>query len=287
MNMQFSQQDAPLLIVMGQSNAHGHGTRLPEAEQIHRPLKNVWGLDRARNQQYGLQDVTWSGFLSAGMNLGESQDDTVCLANCFARLWQERIDSGELLPDLYVIQISIGAMGIAREEVRGWNMWYPGRERRMKPGPLGEVDISLYPLAVEILGLAVKNLTASGKNPRILGLHWNQWETEVDTGGEAVEHAAENFAGLFDGFRRAVGIPCPIWLYYPRATAYNNPEGVEKVRAVLQSFVDSGEDYRFMDAAQSPYWDPQNPHLGIFAQDNAHYTPQVQRWFAWRQMEAL
>ncbi len=48
---------------------------------------------------------------------------------------------------------------------------------------------------------------AAGKNPVILGMHWNQWETEVDTGGEAVEHAGENFAGVFGGLRRAVGIP--------------------------------------------------------------------------------
>ncbi len=70
MKMQFSQQDAPLLIVFGQSNAHGHGTHLPEPERIASPLKNVWGWTGRTNQRYGLKDVTWRGFLTAGMNLG-------------------------------------------------------------------------------------------------------------------------------------------------------------------------------------------------------------------------
>ena len=82
--MTFSKNDAPLLIVMGQSNAHAHATRLPEDEIIRTPLKNVHGLSREFNQYYDLTDVMWSGFTTSGMNLGEDQDDTCCLANVFA-----------------------------------------------------------------------------------------------------------------------------------------------------------------------------------------------------------
>lgn len=37
-------QNVPILIVCGQSNAHGHGTQLEEYKKIMVPLKNVWGL---------------------------------------------------------------------------------------------------------------------------------------------------------------------------------------------------------------------------------------------------
>lgn len=40
--MEFRETDAPLLFVFGQSNAHGHGTRLPEAEKITKPLTNFF-----------------------------------------------------------------------------------------------------------------------------------------------------------------------------------------------------------------------------------------------------
>ena len=190
--MTFSKNDAPLLIVMGQSNAHAHATRLPEDEIIRTPLKNVHGLSREFNQFYDLTDVTWSGFTTGGMNLGENQDDTCCLANVFAAKWQKAINEGADLPDLYVVQISVGGQGIAEFEVHGWNMWYSMRAPKLKPGVFGVCDISLYPLATDILSLAVMNLIAAGKKPRIIGLHWNQWETEADTGSKALNDAEAN-----------------------------------------------------------------------------------------------
>jgi len=33
-------------------------------------------------------------------------------------------------------------------------------------------------------------------------------------------------------------------------------------------------------AEDSPYWDENHPHLGVFAEDNGHYLAKTQEWFA-------
>ena len=273
-------QDAPVLAVFGQSNAHGHGTRLEESQRITEPLANVWGLARRENQRYGLDHVVWSGFTTEGMNLGETQDHTCCLASEFSRKWQAAIGRGAQLPDLYVIQISVGAQGIAEVEDQGLNMWYPRREPIMTKGPQGIVDVSLYPLAVEILRNAVRSLKGMGKNPVFLGLHWNQWETEVQTGAEAIRYAKANYEELFDGFRKAIGKPCPIYLYRPLSDVYQNPSGVEALTRTFCQLVAEHDDMRMIDLTESPLWEPARPDKGIFMEDLVHYHEQTHRWFA-------
>jgi len=274
-------EDAPLLIVLGQSNAHGHKTRLPSSQRIVQPLRNVFGLSRTENQAYDLPDVSWSGFVSFGMNLGETQDHTCCLATEFARRWQRHIDSGNALglPDLYVIQISIGGQGIAEHEKFG-NMWYRNRPRVLVPGHLFEVDISLFPLTVQILEKAVANLRNAGKNPVVIGLHWNQWETEVDTGSSAVLDARENFSQTFAGFRKAIGMDFVIYLYKPLSDVYQNPLGLAAVSRILEDFARDPERYRLIDLTSSELYDETSPEKGIFQSDRVHYTCQAQRWFA-------
>ncbi|MBE6611268.1 MAG: hypothetical protein E7632_02145 [Ruminococcaceae bacterium] len=287
--MKFNKNDAPILIVLGQSNAHAHGTRLPEAEIIRTPLKNVHGLSREYNQAYGLDDVTWSGFTTGGMNLGETQDDTCCLANVFAAKWQAAIDGGEELPDLYVIQISVGAQGVAQFEIHGWNMWYALREPILKPGPLGECNISLYPLATEILSLATMNLIAAGKSPRVIGLHWNQWETEVDTGSKALNDAKANYENLFWGLFTALGSDksgknVPLYLYRPLSECYN-PRNTERMIDTIEGFRQVYADCRILDLRESPLYNDTPKTHGIFADDGVHYTPEANRFFAdcqWR-----
>lgn len=279
--------DAPLLVVMGQSNAHGHGTKLPQEEQITTPLSGVFGLARTENQAYGLTDVTWSGFCTGGMNLGETQDHTYCLAESFARKWQAAQDSGEELPPLYVVQISIGAQGIARVEKNGCNMWYPEREKCMRIGSLEGVDISLYPLATEILSLTVKNLLSAGKQPRVIGVHWNQWETEVDTGGDSIRDAESNYRRFFEGFREAMGMDFPLWLYYPRSLVYQNPEGLAFMQELFTRFAKADERIRMMDPGQAPFFDASRPDQGIFMEDLVHYLPRTHRWFAEEQFRCM
>lgn len=282
--MIFDKNTAPLLVVMGQSNAHAHATRLSEAEVIHTPLKNVFGLSREYNQSYELSDIVWSGFETRGMNLGETQDDTCCLANLFAAKWQKAIDSGVELPDLYIIQISIGGQGIARFEVHGWNMWCPFRELKLKPGPFPEADITLYPLATEVLSLAMMNLISAGKRPQVIGLHWNQWETEAETGSRAMNEAEANYENLFWGFFTALGggkegKNIPFYLYRPLSENYN-ADRVAKLSEIFDGFTKKYSDCRILDLKNSPLWNDTPKTHGIFQPDGVHYISEAQRWFA-------
>ena len=96
---------AAVLFISGQSNAHAHGRFMAEEDRIVETMKNVFSLDRTPNRSFDITDVVWSGYTTAGKNLGESQDHTYTLASFVAKYWQKSIDEGEKLPDLYIVQI--------------------------------------------------------------------------------------------------------------------------------------------------------------------------------------
>ena len=159
--------DAAVFMLFGQSNAVGHILPMRQEDTIRRPLKNVFGLSRTLNQSFDIKELQWTGYTSHDMNLAETQDDTYSIANCLAQLWQERVDAGEDLPDLHIVHIAIGAQGITEKF-----MWYPDREKKMIPGSLGTVDISMYPFALHILSLLKDSFAKLGKTYEIMGMHW-------------------------------------------------------------------------------------------------------------------
>ena len=110
-----SQKNA-VFIILGQSNAVGHGIPLDEKDIIKEPLKNVFMLNRENNQSYDKKELHWSPFVSVGTNIAEAQDNTYSVPYCLARLWQNEIDDGNSasLPNLYIVQIAIGAQRVVR-----------------------------------------------------------------------------------------------------------------------------------------------------------------------------
>ena len=102
---------AAVFMIFGQSNATGHAMMMKEEDYISKPLKNVYGLNREPNQSFDIDRLEFSGYTSFGMNLAETQDNTYSVPNQLARAWQDKIDAGEELPDLYIVQISIGSQG--------------------------------------------------------------------------------------------------------------------------------------------------------------------------------
>ncbi len=285
--MTFKENDAPILVVLGQSNALGHGTKLDDKDIIRTPLKNVYGLSREDNQAYGLSDIKWSGFKTSGFNLGETQDDTACLSNYFASMWQNAIDNGNDLPDLYIIHISVGAQGVCEKEMNGYNMWYPFREPVMKPGGTYECDISLYPFTTEILSLAAMNLIEAGKRPRVIGLHWNQWETECLTGESAMSECKAHYENIFWGFFTALGSgktgkSIPFYLYRPLSEVCRQ-EDLDRMSEIFEDFTHTYESCKILDLRTAPFYDDTPRTHGIFEKDGMHYSPQSQLWFAMQQ----
>ena len=201
---------AAVFILLGQSNAVGHGIPMEEKDIINTPLENVFGLSRKDNQSFDNKELVWSGYTSFGMNLAEEQDNTYSIANCLAALWQNHIDSGNVLglPDLYIIQIAIGAQGVTD----GY-MWHPDREKKLVPGKLGTVDISLFPFCEHIFGLLDDSFVKMDMDYEIIGLHWRGGENDVTATDECLSKYLKNiYTKLLDLFNSLLNTP-PIVLH--------------------------------------------------------------------------
>ncbi|MBE6925961.1 MAG: hypothetical protein E7461_03865 [Ruminococcaceae bacterium] len=283
---------AAVLFISGQSNAHAHIQFLEEEERITEPLQNVFSLDRDPNQSFDITDVVWSGFTGAGKNLGEMQDHTASFAYFFARLWQNAIDSGVELPDLYIVQISIGGEGIINGRGIGDGMWNPQKEKVMIPGKLGEADISLHPWALQVNRLALENLRKMGKDPIVLGWHWLGSEQDTREGGYDNPGLLEIYDRFFDTMMEVIGKDSPLYLYkiyMDRFCKVQNitDEGIPVINAVLERQCRRFPKSTFVKAEECPYFDIAHPNYGIFFRDNGHYLGKTQQWFAERFFEEV
>ena len=270
---------AAVLFISGQSNATAHQQFLAEEDKILTPLKNVFGLDRDPNQSLDIEDVVWSGWTSEGKNLGETQDHTASLAYFVAKKWQAAIDGGRDLPDLYIVQLSIGSQGIIN------GMWNRDKEPVIKPGILGEADISLLPLALRVQSLAMKNLREAGKNPEVIGWHWLGCEQEVWHEAYLREDFCERYDYHFDVMRESMGGDIPLYLY--RVIVRGALERFKlplEAEDIINNEIDRQAERlgaKLVDARSCPHWDTNdNLCYGIFAPDRGHYLPKVQEWFA-------
>ena len=270
-----------VVFIGGQSNAHAHGQKLPENEWITEPLPNVFSLDRDPNQAYDRDSVVWSGFTTAGKNLGESQDHTASLAYHLAKLWQGAIDAGKALPDLYIVQISIGSQGIIN------GMWNRDRARTLIPGPLGTVNIALFPLAQQIYRLVMADLGEA----EVLGFHWLGCEQEIWHEAYKSPELAERYDHFFDSMLAAIGVPCPVYFYETYLKLCCQRFGIpeEAAAGVNAAIYRQAERLgaTLVRAKDSPFWDETAQGYGIFAADNGHYLAKVQQWYAQRFFEEI
>ena len=272
-------EKAAVLFISGQSNAHAHAQILAEKDRILQPLKNVFSLDRNPNQSFEITDVVWSGFTTAGKNLGETQDHTASFAYHFSKLWQGAIDGGAKLPDLYIVQISIGSQGIVN------GMWNRDKEKVMEPGPLDTVNISLFPWAQKVNRLVMENLRKNGKDPYIIGWHWIGSEQDIIDKVYLREDFQERYDYFFDTILTSMGQACPVFIYKVNCKRYSNrrelpADAVDLVNQALKKQLVRLPSAQMVDAAQCPLWDPSKEHDGIYAADDGHYLPETQKWFA-------
>lgn len=255
MKIDIKNHDAAVIFVFGQSNAHGHAIVMNDDEIIKEPMKNVFGLSAAKNRAYDLNEVVFDGYSSYGQNLGEDQDCTNRLATYLAKIWQAEIDSGNKkgLPDLYIVQISIGSQGTIKAYF--WDgsvvdeMWMPDRPRIMKPGELNECDISLYPLAQQTVENTTKFLHSKFKNPISLGLHWVGSEGDTAPFDPTFfDRAADYYEEFFAGLRGKTDIECPLYLY----ELCNEQKNCDKINDAFKKLSERDSTVHIVETSKTP-----------------------------------
>lgn len=275
---------AAVFILLGQSNATGHRLDMSAGDRISRPLKNVHGLSRTYNQSFSRKQLMWSGYTSDGMNLGEEQDHTYSVANCLAQKWQDAIDGGEDLPDLYIVHISIGAQGVMPKY-----MWNPNRELELTPGKLGKVKISLYPYTVHFLSLLQEDFAKRGQTADFVGIHWMGGENDFTYPKSDLEASLKDiYSTIFNGFYKALNEEVPTVLYRincPDRCADMNPEGKYEesrnyINSVFEDLCKENENMTIFDTRNSPDFIPNVRGNGIFGSDCVHYTANVMQWIS-------
>jgi hypothetical protein len=288
--------DAPILIVLGQSNSYGHATTLPAGEQITTAYANVLTLDRTAssnalyNANVGASAIAWTGLTSFGRHniattstaLG-AQDHTCNAANQLARLWQAHITAGNAmgLPNLYTILMGWGSQGIdASLAASGVDRWSPERDAT-------NVE-SLYSRSIKTLYYAIQNLRDAGKNPRILAVHWNQWESEAGFTDAASFNSLKNFQKIVAGINDALGSDEVPWrFFYPLATVYTAPRTARVVTAINSLVKSDPIRFSLLDTRTAPHYTGTSPAFGIFGGDNVHYNITTQKWFGQKEWDRV
>lgn len=277
---------AAVFVLLGQSNAVGHALPMCEKDRIIKPMKNVFGLSRKYNQSFDNLQLLWSGYTSFDMNLAEEQDNTYSVANCLARLWQDEINTGNRnnLPDLYIVHIAIGAQGITD----GY-MWSPNYEKKLIPGKLGTVDISLTPFTNHILSLLKESFDREGKAFDVIGIHWRGSENDALATWEVLLSKGKNIHNeLFRGFCKSIGRNVPIILHM-RASAQRcaekDPRGemlkkMNYINTIFEELSMENENISVFDVRKCPYYMPDVRGNGIFLEDLVHYTAKTNWWVA-------
>ncbi len=275
---------AAIFILLGQSNAVGHGTPMTEEDKIKSPLKNVFGLSRTYNQSFDIDSLRWSGYTSGNMNLGEEQDDTYSVANCLAKLWQKSIDEGANLPDLYIIHIAVGAQGVMDNF-----MWNPGRGKILIPGKLKNVNISLYPFTKHIFSLVQDSMKSLGKTPEYLGIHWRGSEQDVTVPIERLRSDLKNiYNTMLSGFYEALGQKVPVILHRIVSEEIHikmDPTGGETagmnfVNDLFDELSSENDNITVFDARKAPFYLPDVSGNGLFGKDIVHFTGEANNWVA-------
>jgi hypothetical protein len=302
----FAPGEVPVLFYMGQSNSAGYNELLPRFISPASP--NVWSIQNAgwnylagnqngtspqfTNAISSISSVQWTNFninpTGTDFNLGWNYNvngtgPSNNAADFTAYQWQGLINAGWPLPDLYIVHIAWPGEGLDPTDnqgstagiafaVHGLALWQPTLTTSQQP------SYALAPFARTIIYRALQNLLASGKTPRLLGLQWNQWETDAEF-AQSIADAPTNYNNLFSGFTSALGTNFPIQLVRPLSTNYGTTQLAQMQTVFANLAANDPIDFSIIDVSTV------SPNIfsgGVFGGGDGavHYTNDTQIWFA-------
>lgn len=231
-----------VFITLGQSNSKGliKATDSNVSDNIFMPAESV--------KDYP-EDITFIKFKPLGANKAHMNLGNENSATAFANLYNSSIP-------LYVFNISRGANGIDFKLGASLNNWSVNR--------VDSDGLSLHPQTIHYIQSVITQLQNEGKEPYVVGMDWNQWETALTK--LTVFEYFENYSELFD----TIGTVIPnsdykLFLCNPTSSKLNHRDNVRDAFELIKS-------------------DRQNVHIykpdelaidDVFISDGIHYTKDV------------
>lgn len=262
--------DMAFIVVMGQSNAMGRHGLSPAV------APNVFVMPRGTR--------TLAPYSNTNSNVVDTEgSDHANPLTSIAEEWQARIDGGEALPDLAIINISLGGRGVGKTAAD--NPWNPdlinsaGGTWPIAGLGVSATNHSLYALADEAIRAAVAEIEGNGNRPVHLATIWNQWEKDSQADQSAEEYPI-NIRRIRKMVDEALNIDNASFVCW-NPTSLQAPVAGRRdhLSASIIDMVDSETNVYLLDPRQAPNYTGTGAQQGIFF-DEIHYLGEVQQWAA-------
>ena len=158
-----------------------------------------------------------------------------------------------------------------------------------RSGKLGDCDISMYPLAVHVLGLTRKYFQENEMDPDFVGIHWRGGEQETWQHISNLEGRLKNdYITLFNGLREAIGGEAPIVLHrmpFVQVMKNADPSGkcLDSMNYINGLFYELSSELSktsVFDVRTCPFYDENTWDCNIFRWDLIHYLGKTNDWVA-------
>ncbi|MDH4450961.1 MAG: hypothetical protein QE265_10270 [Rhodoferax sp.] len=253
--------DAAVLFVFGQSNSVGYSTEYNKTRYTAGVHSKVYVARSSNTKVRSTELMEFSEYnpghtdniLGKDAKSGKSPESSDANDNPLSNTplyiadWWQKNSSKLKLPPLYIVHLAVGAQSINchTSECRNgiayshdqWSIAVTSKAadfvllaENKGMSPASATEYSLYNSARSLISRTIYTLQKQNMRPRILGIDWNQWESDSGT-SKAAKVYGENLKKLIDGFQEAAsgGNPSmdsiPVWLYYPlRQTVQSQAE---------------------------------------------------------------
>ena len=269
-------KQACLLISLGQSNAEGVSSLPRDKYSVN--LKNVKMLSRQSviQKRYLKNESNWRWVpfdsQNSKQNLGRGFSAKKSnFINNFARLWQDEIDSGKILPDLYIIQIAWSGNG-----------WTAPDNRWLAESRFAGTSQDLSTLSFKTHQWAIKNLSQQFEIVHHLGINWNQWENDGKTKQGADSYVSNLFNLVYKHYEIA-GQPIPFGYFYPQTKGVDGrfkymKKQQNNFNTIHKRLQEMGALVKKFDVKDLSFYNEnkisKRNHLGIYS-DDVHYKHKV------------